>query len=129
MQVRYSDVAAAILSQMKARALANPESANATVYAGIKRVLTDLLPVEHRAIQRQYGMHDELSDFFRVRVGRLRIIWGASTQRGLVIVLFVGKRKEGDKHDVYVDFARRLKAGTFDDQLSELGLDRRKRSG
>jgi len=53
MQVRYSDAAAAMLSQMKARALANPASANGTVYEGVKRVLTDLLPVERRAVDRR----------------------------------------------------------------------------
>jgi len=40
-------------------------------------------------------MRNELSDFFRAKVGRLRIIWGASTPRGLVIArLAPGSRGE-----------------------------------
>jgi hypothetical protein len=42
------------------------------------------------------------------------------------VVLFIGYRKEGDKHDAYVEFERHLKRGAFDQQFAELGLPKPK---
>lgn len=99
------------------------------VWNGVVRILRDVLPSEDLALHRTNGMRDDFSDFFRVKIGRLRLIYAVSSAQKVVIVLYVGQRKEGDKHDVYEDFGRKLRAGMFDDQLVDIGLAPRKPRG
>jgi len=55
-------------------------------------------------IDKNYGLHDPLSDMFRFKKGRIRIVWAADSRSREVLIVFISDtpRKEGDAKDPYV---------------------------
>jgi|HubBroStandDraft_2_1064218.scaffolds.fasta_scaffold469942_2 mRNA-degrading endonuclease RelE of RelBE toxin-antitoxin system len=129
LSVWYSSPAATQISEMKARSAASPGSSNATVWNGVRRILQDALTNPVIAFARDHGCREGQHDFgnvFRFKVGRYRIFYIGSSTLQRLIVLFIGYRKDGDKHDAYAELSRRLKSTEFDDVFKELGVKKPK---
>lgn len=75
-------------------------------------------------LNKKYGLRDELSNMFRLRKGRLRICWIASSRMHRVCILFISEtvRKEGDASDPYVIFQNMVDAGKFDTIFQQFGV-------
>ena len=75
-------------------------------------------------LNKKYGLRDELSNMFRLRKGRLRICWIASSRVHRVCILFISEtvRKEGDANDPYVIFQNMVDAGKFDGIFQQFGV-------
>jgi tRNA1(Val) A37 N6-methylase TrmN6 len=87
----------------------------------MKRLLEELLPRPEHALAPGTALRDDLVPLRRVKFGRHRLVFVASREKRLAIVLLIGFRKDGDKHDVYEDVRRRARRGEFDSALAELG--------
>ena len=108
---------------MRARAEASPNSSHATVWDGVRRILDDALTNPLFAFARDNGAREGQHDFgniFRMKVGRHRIFYIASSALRRATVLFIGHRKAGDKNDAYADLSRRLRTNEFDEVFREL---------
>lgn len=124
LEVRYSAAAREDILSLKARAAAAPQSKHAALWSQLKKILTEVLPVEALAFGQRTPLGKDLRRIRRQKLGRLRIFYLASREHQRVIVLFIGYRKAGDKHDAYTEFDRHLKGGEFDDHFIELGIEK-----
>jgi mRNA-degrading endonuclease RelE of RelBE toxin-antitoxin system len=75
-------------------------------------------------INRRHALRGDLSNIFRLRKGRLRICWIASSRIRRVCILFISEslRKEGDANDPYVIFQGLLDSGMFDTIIAKYGV-------
>lgn len=120
--VSYSPAAAEQLAEYKRRAEANPDTEHAAVYRGLVDIIRNVIGHPVHCFDRRNMLRDDLANVWRVKKGRLRIYYLASSQKQRAIVLFIGFRKAGDQHDAYEDVARFIRRGTFDKQFEELGV-------
>lgn len=78
-------------------------------------------------------MSGHLSNIFRVKKGRIRICYLASSKHRKIVILYISEkpRKAGDVHDPYEIFTQMILSGTFDETFANLGikLPDRKSSG
>jgi len=123
--VEMSDSAAGVYKdlyqKMKiAEARGDSSSAHHTVFRMVEDVIKNVIPQD--PINKRYGLSGPLSRFFRMKKGRYRICWAASSQKRKVIILFISEtlRKEGDANDPYNIFTKLVMSGKFDDVLSRL---------
>jgi mRNA-degrading endonuclease RelE of RelBE toxin-antitoxin system len=65
-----------------------------------------------------------LSNIFRVKKGRLRICYVASSKQRCIVILYISEtpRKEGDVHDPYSVLTRLVESGEFDKVFAQLGV-------
>ena len=126
LRVDCSPAFAEWLAELRSDAEKNPEGARGAVYRSVVRILERFVAVPEHALDTRYRLRAPLASVFRVKVGRLRIFYLASKPKQRAIVLAVGYRKEGDKHDAYDDFKRRIRRGEFDAQFAELGIPKPK---
>jgi mRNA-degrading endonuclease RelE of RelBE toxin-antitoxin system len=75
-------------------------------------------------LNRSYALSGDLSNIFRLKKGRLRICWIASSKMRRVCVLFISEtlRKAGDANDPYRVFAKMVMSGELDEFFAELGV-------
>jgi mRNA-degrading endonuclease RelE of RelBE toxin-antitoxin system len=73
-------------------------------------------------IKRMHGLSGPLSNLFRLKKGRHRICWAASSATRRVCILFISEtlRKEGDANDPYNVFTKLVLAGEFDEIIGRL---------
>lgn len=123
--VELSDSAAAVYSALykkmeEAEARGDGSSNHHTVFRMVEDVIKNFIPRD--PINKKYGLSGPLSSFFRIKKGRYRICWAASSEKRKVIVLFISEtlRKEGDANDPYNIFTKLVMSGKFDDVLSRL---------
>jgi hypothetical protein len=66
----------------------------------------------------------DLKRIFRLHKGRLRICWVGSSEERVIYILFISEtlRKEGDASDPYKDLSRLIKAGTFNNLFTKIGM-------
>jgi len=102
--------------------LGHPESAHCTTFRMIQDAVKKIIPRD--PLNKSYALRGSLSNIFRLRKGRMRIMWIASSERRRVCILFISEtvRKEGDGNDPYEKFKRLLASGSFDEALKELGV-------
>ena len=102
----------------------HPESAHCKTFRMVEDAVKNIIPND--PISRNYGLRGELSNIFRLRKGRIRIMWITSSSMRRVCILFISEmvRKEGDPNDPYEVFQRLLESGAFDEALEELGVRR-----
>ena len=105
-----------------ARNLGHPESAHCTTFHMVQEAVKTIIP--HDPINKRYALRGHLSNIFRLRKGRLRIVWIASSQMGRICILFISEtvRKDGDPNDPYQIFQGQLESGFFDEALQKLGV-------
>ncbi len=119
--VERSREADRIISAMQTAAEQNPQGAQAVVWRQVDRILGKVLTTDD-ALERTHGLRPPLSNVFRIKFGRARIFYIASSKTQRLVVLFIGYRKRGDKNDAYEDFTRQLKRGSWDHWFKELGV-------
>lgn len=105
-----------------AEANGHPESAHCTTFSMVREAVKVIIPND--PLNRRYGLRGKLSNIFRLRKGRLRICWIASSQSRRICILFIAQtlRKEGDSNDPYVIFQNLLESGRFDEAMRELDV-------
>lgn len=72
------------------------------------------------------ALSGSLSNIFRVKKGRLRIYYAASSKDRRIVILYISEtlRKAGDAHDPYSVFARLVLQGKFNEVFASLGVRR-----
>jgi mRNA-degrading endonuclease RelE of RelBE toxin-antitoxin system len=103
--------------------LGHPESVHCTKFRMIQEAVKTIIPRD--PINRDFALRGSLSNIFRLRKGRMRIMWIASSERRRVCILFISEtlRKEGDANDPYERFKKLYLAGAFNEALTELGVN------
>ena len=88
----------------------------------VKDAVHRLIPSD--PLNRRHALREALSNVFRIRKGRMRICWIASSKLRRVLILYISEtlRKEGDVHDPYVIFQNMMDRGLFDDVLQKFGV-------
>lgn len=120
---RFTVRVAPDLAARLADAKANATGAQRQLYTCIKRCAVDFLP-EHALLGHNHLSGPMRGIVFRTKAGRLRVFYTLSVAAKLVILLDVGYRKDGDKHDAYEVLKRRIRAGAYDEQFAECGHQR-----
>lgn len=102
--------------------LGHPESAHCTTFRMVQEAIKKIIPNDPHS--KAHSLRGHLSNFFRLRKGRWRIVWIASSEMGRVCILFISEtmRKEGDANDPYEVFQQRFESGQFDEILQQFGV-------
>lgn len=106
----------------KAEAAGNYASAHCTAFNMVREAIKTTIPGD--PLNRKYALRGDLSNIFRLKKGRMRICWIASSKIQRVCILFISEnlRKEGDVHDPYAIFQSLMDSGAFDAVLSKYGV-------
>lgn len=96
------------------------------LYPSVVEMIKTIVGESDLALSDQTRLRGDLSSVRRIKKQRLRLFFIASTAKQAAIVLFLGYRKEGHKHDAYTEFERRVRRGEFDQQFADLGIERPK---
>jgi len=107
-----------------AEAKGDPTNAACTTFRMVQDAIKNIIP--QNPIDRKYALSGYLANIFRVKKGRYRICWIASSQHRIIFVLFISEslRKDGDANDPYRLFEKLVKAGEFDSFFDQLGIRR-----
>jgi len=102
--------------------LGHSDSPHCTTFRMIEEAVKKIIPNDPHS--KAHALRGHLSNFFRLRKGRWRIIWIASSEMGRVCILYISEtmRKDGDVNDPYVLFEKEYDAGRYDDLLSAFGV-------
>jgi len=105
-----------------AEASGHPGNAHSTTFNMVREAIKTIIPND--PLNKRYALRGELSNIFRLRKGRLRICWIASSQMRRICILFIAQtlRKEGDANDPYVIFQNLLESGLFDEAMQKLSV-------
>jgi mRNA-degrading endonuclease RelE of RelBE toxin-antitoxin system len=105
-----------------AEAEGNYASSHCTTFNMVREAVRHIIPND--PINRRHALRGDLSNIFRLRKGRLRICWIASSRIRRVCILFISEslRKEGDANDPYVIFQGLLDSGMFDTIIAKYGV-------
>lgn len=97
-------------------------NAHCTTFNMVKDAITRIIPND--PLNKTYALRGDLSNIFRLRKGRLRICWIASSQMRRICILFISEtlRKEGDANDPYAIFQSLLESGMFDEVIRKFGV-------
>jgi mRNA-degrading endonuclease RelE of RelBE toxin-antitoxin system len=96
-----------------AEAKGETSSAHHTTFRMVEEAIKTIIP--RNPIDRSYGLSGPLSGYFRIKKGRMRICWAASSATRRVTILFISEtmRKEGDASDPYNIFTKLVMSGQF----------------
>ncbi len=97
-------------------------NAHCTTFNMVREVLKEFIP--RNPIDKQYALEGALSNIFRIKKGRMRICWIASSEQRRVLILFISEtaRKAGDINDPYEIFTRMVMSGQYNDFFARLGV-------
>lgn len=97
-------------------------NAHCTTFNMVREAVKTIIPTD--PLNKKYALRGELSNIFRLRKGRMRICWIASSHLRRVCILLISEtlRKEGDANDPYVIFQRMMDAGAFDHVIQKYGV-------
>src|ERR1700722_9384803 len=100
-EVFFSDAAAKVYASLHrkmadAEARGETSSAHHTKFRMVEEVIKKVIPFD--PLNKRFGLSGPLSRFFRIKKGRHRICWAASSENRIVCILFISEtlRKEGD---------------------------------
>jgi len=98
------------------------ESDHCTTFRMIEEAVKKVIPRD--PLNKAYALRGDLSNIFRLRKGRWRILWIASSAQRRICILFISEtmRKEGDPNDPYEVFQRKFESGQFDQALRRFGV-------
>ena len=123
--VEFSDTAFQVYASLyrkmqEAESRGEHHSAHHTVFRMVEEVIKVFIP--RNPLDKNYGLHGSLSQFFRVKKGRYRICWAASSKQRKVCILFISEtlRKQGDASDPYNIFEKLVASGKFNSTLDQL---------
>jgi len=105
-----------------AEAAGDYASAHCTTFHMVRDAITRIIPTD--PLNKSYALRGDLANIFRLRKGRLRICWIASSEMRRVCILFISEnlRKEGDANDPYEVFKSLLDSGLFDGMIRRYGV-------
>jgi mRNA-degrading endonuclease RelE of RelBE toxin-antitoxin system len=100
----------------------NYASAHCTTFNMVREAIKRIIPND--PINKKFALRGDLANIFRLRKGRMRICWIASSRVRRVCILFISEslRKEGDASDPYVIFTNLLESGVFDQIIAKYGV-------
>src|SRR5271157_1710502 len=100
----------------------DPSNAHCTIFNMIRNSVRELIP--SIAIDKRYALEGPLSNIFRLKKGRLRICWIASSEHRRVLILFISEtlRKDGDVNDPYAIFSKMVMSGQYNEFFEQLGV-------
>jgi mRNA-degrading endonuclease RelE of RelBE toxin-antitoxin system len=80
--------------------------------------------IPHDPLAVRNALSGPLSNLFRVKKGRMRIYYAASSKERKVVILFISQtlRKAGDVNDPYSIFTRLVMTGRFDQVFAQLNV-------
>jgi mRNA-degrading endonuclease RelE of RelBE toxin-antitoxin system len=107
-----------------AEAKGDPTNSACTTFRMVQEAIKSIIP--QNPIDRKYALSGYLANIFRVKKGRYRICWIASSEHRMIIILFISEslRKEGDQNDPYRVFEKLVRTGEFDSFFDQLGIRR-----
>ena len=88
----------------------------------VEDAIDNIIPHDPLAIRNT--LSGPLSNLFRVKKGRLRIYYAASSKERKAVILFISQtlRKAGDINDPYSIFTRLVMTGRFDQVFAKLNV-------
>jgi len=88
----------------------------------VEEIVTKIIP--HDPFARTRALSGKLSNFFRIKTGRVRVCYAGSSEHRKIIVLYISEtpRKEGDVNDPYAIFTKMVMSGRFDKAIANLGI-------
>lgn len=97
-------------------------SIHCTNFNMIRDAIKRAIPAD--PLNKKYALRGALSNLFRMRKGRMRICWIASSRMRRVCILFISEtlRKEGDAKDPYVILQNMVDSGTFDAIFAQFSI-------
>lgn len=126
-QVELSEVAEKVYRRLYAEAqecLERGDETNSRVkqFRIVEEVLDKIIP--HDPFARDRSLSGVLSGIFRVKKGRMRICYIASSESKRIVVLYISDtpRKAGDAKDPYAVFTKMVRSGKFARLLEELRI-------
>lgn len=126
-RVELTPTAQKVYEEMHAEAqkcIADGDTANTKVTA--LRMVDDAIDniIPHDPFSISNALQGPLSNIFRVKKGRLRIYYAASSKEKKIVILYISQtlRKAGDVNDPYSIFTRMVMTGRFDQIFTQLGV-------
>ena len=111
-----------------AESAAGPIQRGELGHAAVKRMrlideCLDML-IPHAPFSTDRALVGALSNIFRVKKGRIRICYIASSAKFEITILYISEtlRKEGDRSDPYAIFGSMVTSGKFDEFFAALGV-------
>jgi len=127
--IAFTDAAKAVYVDLatksrNAELKGDPTNEACTTFHMVQEAVKAIIP--QNAVDRKYTLSGTLSNIFRIKKGRYRICWIASTQHRIIFILFISEsfRKDGDVNDPYRIFAKMVMTGEFDTMFDQLGIRR-----
>lgn len=125
--VQLTPTAQKIYEEMHADAQAcitsgDQTNAKVTTLRMVDDAIDNIIP--HDPFSTSNALAGPLSNIFRVKKGRLRIYYAASSKLRKIVVLYISRtlRKAGDVNDPYSIFTRLVMTGRFNEVFSRLGV-------
>jgi toxin YhaV len=101
-----------------------PTNSACTTFRMVQEAIKVIIP--QNPIDRKYALSGYLANIFRIKKGRYRICWVASSEHRMIFILFISEsvRKQGDANDPYRVFTKMVMTGEFDSVFDQLGIRR-----
>ncbi len=104
--------------------MAAGDKANAKVTAlnMVDDAIDNIIP--HDPFSRSNSLTGPLANLYRVKKGRMRIYYAASSRDKRIVILYISEtpRKAGDINDPYAIFTRMVMTGRFNEIFTELNV-------
>lgn len=97
-------------------------NAKVTALRMVDDAIDNIIPHDPFALAN--ALQGPLTNIFRVKKGRLRIYYAASSKEKRIVILYISQtlRKAGDVNDPYSIFTRMVMTGRFDQIFAQLGV-------
>jgi mRNA-degrading endonuclease RelE of RelBE toxin-antitoxin system len=97
-------------------------NSHCTVFSMVRSAIREAIPRD--PINRAYALSGDLANLYRIKKGRYRICWIASSKLRRICILYISEtmRKEGDVNDPYKIFAQAVMSGQFNDIFAKYGV-------
>jgi mRNA-degrading endonuclease RelE of RelBE toxin-antitoxin system len=97
-------------------------NAKVTTLRMVDDAIDNIIP--HDPFSTANALSGPLSNIFRVKKGRLRLYYAASSKQKRIVILYISQtlRKAGDVNDPYSIFTRLVMTGRFDEIFTRLGV-------
>ena len=126
-RVELTPTAQKVYEEMHADAQAciatgDPTNAKVTTLRMVDDAIDNIIP--HDPFSTTNSLSGPLSNIFRVKKGRLRIYYAASSKERKIVILYISQtlRKAGDVNDPYSIFTRLVMTGRFNEVFARLGV-------
>lgn len=110
----------------RVNAVNDRDEVSSSHHTALRMVDEALDTIQRDPLNKKYALTGVLKNTFRIKKGRMRICWIASSEHRTAVVLFISEtlRKEGDAHDPYKLFTDLVMTGRYDELFDRLGVKR-----